>query len=271
MKCKYSSLLFAVLAILWFNNLQAQEASEEFEPMYVTISTLQSVENVNFKKWNEVEREYFDKITKNNDLIISQEVLMDYFSPNFSEVKVITFFKSWEDIETSGKVTDDLIAQHWPNEAERKAFFELQNSFYTNFHSDKIYLSSQFIKTLSTELKSKTEPRVFFSQKTILADNDDEEVYIKYKQFMENVIYKNPFILAYQPFRYYWGGDSREFIEFFVIDSLADLENSVNTNKYLLEAYLPDDAKREEFIDVFRKSISSQSSTIYKNIPSLSK
>jgi len=263
-----TSILFTGLAILCFTNFRAQNA---FEPIYVSVSTLQSVENVNFKEWLKVEEEYFNKVTKNNNLIIAQEVLVDYFSPSFNEIKLITYYKNWEDMENVIQVTDDLIEQNWPNKTERNSFFKKQNSFYTNLHSDNIFLTTKYKKEMSAELKKSIKPRVFFAQNTILADIDDEESYEIYQQYIENVVYKNQYIEAYEPFRYYWGADSRMFTEIFIVETLSDLEKGLEANKDLLKTYLPDETKREEFINSFHKSISKQTNNIYKNVPSLSK
>ncbi len=142
------------------------------------VTTLHGVENVDMNAWKRVEEEYFDKVTSKNDLIISQEVLINYFSPSLSDVKLITVYKFWEDIQNITAYREELIEQAWPDEKERKAFFEKQNSFYTNYHSNDIYTSTKYSIPLNEdEKKSTSQPFVYFEQTNILADYDGKDSY----------------------------------------------------------------------------------------------
>jgi len=272
MKSKYFSFLFLAISILFVNNTRGQDDKSNFEPVYITVRTLHGVEGSDLEEWRAVEEEYFDKVINKIDLLLSHEVLINYFDNNLSEVKIINVFNKWDDIEKIYNIRDDLIEKAWPNEDERKAFFEKQNSFYSNFHSDEIYTSTEFGKYLSPEIKKvRKESFVFFEKTSILSDYEDDDSYKYYEEYVENVIFKNPLIRAYHPYRHFWGADSREFIEMLVVDSMEDLEAVLKTNQDLLDKMVPDPLKRKEFLKIFEKAIEGQSTAIYKNIPSLSK
>jgi len=272
MKNVFPLFLIFFVSITISNQVYSQAPVVDFEPVYVLVTTLHGVENVNMNEWKAVEKEFFDKVTSKNDLIISQEVLINYFSPSLSDVKLITVYKSWVDIQNVTEYREELIKKAWPNEESRKAFFEKQNSFYTNFHSNNIYRSTKYSIPLNDdEKKSTDEPFIYFEQTNILADYDGKDSYEVYKEYLTNVIQKNKYIRAYYPYRYYLGSDSREFIEMVVVNSLVDLDKMFKKNDALLKKYIPDEEKRREFLNIYGRAIASNQDDIYVNVPSLSK
>lgn len=266
------SMLLFTLFVLSINQIKAQDIEKGFEPVFITVRTLHGVEDSDLKAWQAVEEEYFNKVVRKIDLIISHEVLINYFDNNLSNVKIITVFRKWEDIEKNNQVRDALIETGWPDEEDRKAFFEKQNSFYSNYHSDEIYTSTAYGKYLTSETKtSHKEPYLFYEKTSLLGDYEGNDSYDNYKRYVENVILKNPYIKAYHPHRHYWGADSREFIEMIVVESVNDYELALEINKKLLNELVPEKDKRKEFLKVFDKAITDINVVVYKNVPSLSK
>ena len=264
----YLSLFFIVF--VGFGALLAQEVKEENEPVYITVTTLHGADDFDIDAWKEVEEEYFEKVTSKIDLIRSHEVLMSYFSPTYSEFKVINVINSWEDIMLINEMRSVLIEEAWPDEAERKAFFEKQNSFYISKHSDEIYLTSDFSKKLVKE-PGQNRPFTFMIKTNILSDTEDEDSYANYKTYVEEIVRKNHKILAYYPFNHFWGADSREFIEIFVSDSFSEIEKAHYENNALLSKIFPDEEERKQFLSSMYSAVDSQESAFYKNVPSLSK
>lgn len=272
MKTNFCSILLLIISVFTVGYAQAQEDKSEFEPLYITVRTLHGVEGSNLQEWKAIEKEYFDKVVNKINLLVSHEVLINYFDNNISQVKIINVFKKWDDIEKIYNIRDDLIEKAWPNEEDRKKFFERQNSFYSNFHSDEIYTSTEFGKYLSPEMKNnKKKPFVFFEKTSILSDYEEDDSNKYYEKYVENVIFKNTLIKAYYPYRHFWGADSREFVEMLVVDSLEDLEEVFKINKNLLKELVPDDSKRIDFLRIFEKAIIDRKVVVYKNVPSLSK
>lgn len=262
-------ILISTLFLICFPVI-GQETEESFEPKYVTITTLHGVDGFDFEAWKEVEQEYFEKVTSKIEQIESHEVLFDYFAPQFGEIKVINVMNSWEDIIAINEARSALIEEAWPDEEERKSFFEKQNSFYKSKHSDEIFLTSPYSKDLKKET-GQNVPFIFMIKTNILSDIEDEDSYDNYKLYFEEVISKNRKILAYYPFRHFWGDDSREFVEMFVMDSFSDAELSQYESNALLSKMLPDQNDRTQFLLSLFSAIERQETSFYRNIPALSK
>ena len=269
MDLKSLSRLFLFIIFLSQSPVFGQEPIEETS-QYVTVTTLHGVDGFDFEQWKEVEKEYFEKVTSKIDLIRSHEVLMSYFAPQFAEIKVINVISSWEDIMTINEMRLALIEEAWPDEEERKAFFERQNSFYKSKHSDEIFLTSDFSKQFMPE-SGQNNPFTFMIKTNILSDIENEDSYDNYQTYVKEVVYKNEKILGYYPFRHFWGDDSREFIEIFVMDSFSDVELSQYESNALLSKIVPKEEERRDFLTSLFSAIESQTTLFYRNVPSLSK
>lgn len=270
MKSKLPFYSILILILCCSSLVNAQEGSEDKNPLYVTVTTLHGVDGFDFEAWKEVEKEYFDKVTSKIDLIHSHEVLMSYFAPQFSEIKVINVVNSWEDIMAINEMRVELIEEAWPDEEERKAFFEKQNSFYKSKHSDEIFLTSDYSKDFVKE-PGQNRPFTFMLKNNIISDFEEEDSYENYKQYIKKIIFKNSKILGYFPFSHFWGDDSREFVELFVFDSFSDIELSQYESNALLSDIISEEEERRQFIASLFSAIESHETSFYRNIPSLSK
>ena len=278
MKNKLTFLIVVFATLLLTTSAISQEKSNsdssEFEPVYITVTTLHGVGGVDLKEWKAVEQEYFDKVTSKIDILVSHEVLISNILNDFSDIKVVNVFKSWDDIQKINDIRENIIEQAWPDENIRKQFFEKQNSFYTNYHSDEIYISTKYGYGMSNEIKKENKNAfVYFVQTSTLADdnNYDKESYEYYQKYVDNIFRKNSLIKGYSAQRHLWGSDSRDFVEVFALDSTEDIKKFMVKNRELLKNYVPNEDKRKEFLDVYNKGIESRSNAIYVNVPSLSK
>jgi hypothetical protein len=120
-----------------------------------------------------------------------------------------------------------------------------------------------------------TEPMVFYVRVSHLAfpeDGKTEEIAAMMDEYNANVIAKNDVIKAYYPHRHYWGSDSRDFIEAFVVESLADVEKALDKNGELTKTHWPDDEKRKEFFAKMGKYFTGwHADYLYTHVPELSK
>jgi len=64
-------------------------------------------------------------------------------------------------------------------------------------HSDEIYVSGPFTKSLKTDSK---EPLLFYVKKNVLGNGGDG-----FKEYFEGVTMKNSFIKGYYTHRHRWG------------------------------------------------------------------
>lgn len=255
-----------VFALMFTVKLAGQGAStEEFEPVFLTVTTLNrsSDVNVDFSDWKKTEQEYYDKVTAKNDLIIGSGYYIHYFTPNDSELLLVSVFKSWEDIEKANEVTAKLVEAGWPDEAARTAFFDKQSSYYSPVHSDEIYASMNYNKPIKTDSK---EPLIYYVKTNKMGTGGSG-----YKEYFENVTMKNPFVKGFHTMRHRWGSNSRDMLEVFIFDNFGDIEKSFDENGKLEDAHWTDKEKGEEFFKKYAKLFSAHGDAIYRNVPSLEK
>lgn len=261
---------FLVLGMLIFTFLLSVNVSaqDEPKPVYITVTTMYRNLAADRTDWRKTEQEFYDKVTSKNELIIGSEILNHYFTANSSEVLFVSVYKTWEDIEKSGDISDELIKKAWPDEKARKAFFDKQRSYYITKHSDEIYTSQPMVgeKQLKTDSK---EPMIVYLRKSQLSMNGQGK---GMKEFNEKVTFKNPYVKAYYPHRHAWGSDSREFNEAIFFDSFADIEKAFDKDDELIKAAWPKETDRKAFFDEMDKAFTGlHGDYIYRNEPTMSK
>lgn len=261
---------FLVLGMLIYTFLLSinVSAQEEPKPVYIAITTMYRNQETNRADWKKTEQEYYDKVTSKNELIIGTEILNHYYTANSSEVLFVTVYKTWEDIEKSGDITDELIKKGWPDENARKAFFDKQRSYYITRHSDEIYTSQPAVgeKQLKTDSK---EPMIVYIRRSQLSMNGQGK---GMKEFNEKVTMKNPYVKGYYPYRHAWGADSRDFMEAFLFDSMSDFDKSNDKDDELIKAAWPNEADGKAFFDEMNKAFTGlHGDYIYRNEPTMSK
>ena len=261
------SLLSLTLLVIVFTITTISFAQESVpKPVFITTTTMHFNLNADGTDWLKTEKEYFDKVTSQNELVVAAHVVTHLYTEDNTEVKFVYVYNSWADIEKANEINTKLIEKNFPDEVKRKEFFDKQSSFYKKHHSDEIYQSLPFGKQPS--LKS-AKPQVFYVRNSQMALNGEGK---GYNDFAKNVIHKNSLIKAYYPHRHLWGSDNRDFIEVFVFDSLADLEKSADKNQELVVATWPDEAKRKEFFTEMNKLFTGKHGDfIYQNVPELNK
>ncbi len=225
----------------------------------------------NFNEWRAHEKEYFDKVTAKNDLIKRANVLTHYYTNDNSEVLFVSAYNSWGDIEKAGEKDNELAKAAWPDSLKRKAFFDKRVSFYTMKHSDEILTVLPNTKIFPAD----TAVHIYYvrtSHRAFPADAKPGEFQQLMTEYNQNVTAKNSLIKGYYPSRHYWGADSREFIEAFVYNSLADMEKAADATQALVAAHWPDATKRKDFLDKYNRYFENwHGDEIYRNVPALRK
>jgi len=255
-----------VFLLMLSSNLFAQDKpAEENKPVYITVTTAHrsADSDVDFSDWLKTEKEYFNKVTKKNDLIIASGVYFHYFTPDDSEMKIVNVYKTWGDIENANDANTKLIKEGWPKKEDRDVFFKKQNSYYSPMHSDEIYISTPFQKevTVTTD-----KPLIYYVKVNELGSGGDG-----FKEYFENVTMKNSFIKGYYTHRHLWGANSRDFVEVFVVENLGDIEKMFDEDSKLVKSHWEDDAKREAFFKNYVKIFAGHGDLILRNVPALQK
>lgn len=264
-KNAFFSLRMLILTFLFSMNIHAQDPPK---PVFITFTTLHRNLNTDAKDWKATEQEYFDKVTSKNDLIIGSEILTHYYTENSSEVILVNVFKTWEDIEKAGELSDELAKKAWPDEKVRTAFFDKQNSYYIPMHSDEIYSSIETIGMKEFKATTK-DPMIVYIRKSQMSMSGKGK---GMKEYNEKITLKDPFIKGYYPFRHSWGSDSRDFMEAFFYDSFADIEKSGQKQDELVKAAWPNETDSKAFFDQLKLAFTGvHGDFIYHNLPGVSK
>lgn len=246
------------------------ENQEQFQPVFITMTTAHwsADPDVDFSDWLETEKEYFEKVTKKNDLIIGSGFYTHYFTPDNSEIVMVSVYKTWEDIEKANEVNQKLIEEAWTDEDARKAFFDKQGKYYSPMHNDEIYSSMSFHKPLDNV---SDEPRIYYVKTSELA-MDGEGTAENFREYTDKVTMKNTHLKGYYTHRHRWGANSREFVEVFVFDSLSDLEKSFEEDDKRISETWTDEKERENFMKEMGKLFTGKHGDyIYRNVPELMK
>lgn len=169
-------------------------------------------------QWKAHEKEIFEKVTLKNDLIVSSNVLIHYYTNDNSEVLFASTFRTWDDIEKAAAKDEELAKAAWPDEAKRKAFFDKATSFYTSEHSDEI-------RTILPNTKpfTGTTEHIYYIRTSLRAfpsDGKPGETTELMNEYNQNVTLKNPLVKGYYPSRHRWGADGRDYVEAYVYSSL---------------------------------------------------
>lgn len=222
-------------------------------------------------EWKAHEKEYFDKVTAKNDLIAGAAVLAHFYTNDNSEIIFAAAYRTWDDIEKAATRNEELAKAAWPDEAQRKAFFDKLAAFYTSQHSDEIYSILPNTKPLAA-----TAPETVFLIQTrhraFPVDAKSEEFEALMNEYNVNVTLKNSLLTGYYPARHLWGADSRDYVEALAFASIEDMEKSGQENERLQKAHWPDEAKRNEFFAKLGKYFDAwHSDAIYKDVPELRK
>lgn len=261
---------FALFLLTVFSGFAQDNAEEEFQPVFITVTTSHwnPDPDVSFDDWMATEKEYFDKVTMKNDLILSSGYYTHYFTPDNSEILIVNVYKNWEDIEKAGEKNNELAEAAWPDENARTAFFDKQGKYYSPKHSDEIYVSLPFTMEVTD---NSDEPRIVYVRNSQMALSGEGKPGL-FKEYFEKVTKKNPLIKGYYTHRHRWGSDSQQFSEAYFFDNFADIEKSFDETEKLENQAWPDEAEREEFMKNRNKIFTGKHGDyIYMTVPGLMK
>ena len=263
------AFLLTISTFAFSQNEAAQSQDQEYQPVYITMTTTHWSGNpdTDFSDWLETEKKYFDNVTMKNDLILSSGVYTHYFTADNSEIVLVNVYKSWEDIEKANEVNQKLIEEAWPNEDERQAFFDKQASYYEPDHNDEIYQSMEWMIPESAS----NESRIFYVRTSELAMNGEGSPE-KFKEYFDKVTKKSKKLKGYYTHRHLWGTNSREFSEVFVFDKLGEIEDFFDESEELTSASWTDEKERTTFMDDMNKLFTGRHADyVYRNVPELMK
>jgi len=248
--------------------------SQTQDQLFVKVKTMHwnmDLADFSMQDWKAVELEYFNKVTLQNEYILSTTVLQHHFTGDSSEVLFITVFSSWNNIDLATQRTNELVEKAWPNEEDRKAFLKKQAKFYANEHSDEIYKSIPgAIRLEETDL-----PLLYYVRTSYYSfpeEGTKEEFQSLLNEYNEVVTNNNEFYKGYYPQMHFYGSDRTEFLEVFCAETLASLEKGIAKQGELFRAHWSDQKAQDEYNDKYGKYLTGiHSDRIFSSVPDLYK
>jgi hypothetical protein len=248
---KTTNRIIIVLAFMLFAIAPYSSAQDDSSamPQYITVTTMHwnmDNEDFNMKEWIATEKEFMDKVTKKNEHIVGASFYTHRYTPDNRELIYVQVYSDWAAIDKANDRNAELSKEAWPDEKARNAFFEKQASYYGDFHSDEIYATMSGAKNPTEALG---DDMILYVRKSHFAYPDDgsgKEFNDLRMEFTNNVIHKNELIKGYWPNGHAWGADRTEFVEAFLVNSMADLDNMFEKQGELVQAHWADEEKRKE-------------------------
>ena len=87
---------------------------------------------------NAILKEYHDKVTMKNELILHVWTMGHFFTEDSREFVTIYEFANWADITKAFDRDSELEKQAWPDAKQRADFMKKMSSYFTS-HKDAIY------------------------------------------------------------------------------------------------------------------------------------
>ncbi|RSK41880.1 hypothetical protein [Mangrovimonas spongiae] len=268
-------ILIVMVCLLLLFTAPVLSQDEQERPTYVVVTTMHwnlDYEDFDKAKWIATEKEFFDKVIKKNDHIVSAGIYTHLLSDDNSELLYVQVYNTWNDIDLAAKKNQELAESAWPDESKREAFFNKQNAYYAPMHSDEIYATMDHAKLFQGDFNDDMVVYVRKNHFDFPEDGSIEEFNSMNTEFIKNVIHKNEYIKGYYPHSHAYGANSTDFIEGFYLNSMSDLEKMFERNQELIEAHWSSEAKQKEFAKVASKYFTGKhSDAVYAVIPELRK
>jgi hypothetical protein len=240
-----------LLCLILPSTIPAQDQQQApARPQYITVTTMHwnmDYEDFDMDTWKAVEKEYFDKVTSKNELVMVAGYYTHRFTADSRELLSVTGYANWEDIDKATARNQELAKEGWPDDEERKTYFKKRNAYYADFHSDEIYAPMD--NAIPHDRKS--TPIVLIRRNHFKFSDgvSTEEFNTHHKNIVDNVIQKNEYLKGYYPNAHVWGADRTENVEAFFVASMADLDAMFDKNEELINEKWPTDEDKDKMLE----------------------
>jgi len=135
--CKNFSMV--LLFILLFASTSAISQPSCGNIIVINNAELSLTGEGSFAEFDSLNSLYNKNVLAKNELIISYKTYSHWFGHNNRDFITMSEVKSWEDVIAVNQRNTELFKEAWATEAERKAFNDANNKYFTGKHSDEIY------------------------------------------------------------------------------------------------------------------------------------
>ena len=245
-----NQIIIALAFVLFFIPSTFSQDENAKRPEYITVTTMHwnmDNENFNMKDWIATEKEYMDKVTKKNEHLMNASFYMHRYTPDNRELVYVQTYANWEAIDKAGERNSELEKEAWPDKEARNAYFDKRNAYYDDFHSDEIYATMSGAKVMT---EAPGDDMILYVRKSHFAfpeDGSQKEFDELRNEFLKNGTHKNELIKGYYPNAHAWGTDRTEYVEGFMVNSMADLDKMFDRQGELFQAHWTDEDARKEY------------------------
>ena len=134
--CKTVSM---VLLVFLFTGVMAIAQPSGGNVIVINNAEASLITDGDFAEFDSLNSLYNKNVFAKNELIITYRTYRHMFGHNNRDFITMTEVKSWEDVIAASQRNAELFEEAWATEAERKAFNDAYNKYFTGQHSDEIY------------------------------------------------------------------------------------------------------------------------------------
>ena len=134
--CKTVSM---VLLVFLFTGVMAIAQPSGGNIIVINNAEASLITDGSFAEFDSLNSLYNKNVLAKNELIITYRTYGHWFGHNNRDFITMTEVKSWEDVIAANQRNTELFEEAWATEAERKAFNDAYNKYFTGQHSDEIY------------------------------------------------------------------------------------------------------------------------------------
>ena len=132
-----SGMVVAITLLANTENVQAQAPANHVYHVNTQYASA-GLDSVGRAERNALLKEYHDKVTMKNELILHVWTMGHFFTEDSREFVQIYEYASWGDITKAFDRDTELEKQAWPDAKQRDAFMKKMGSYFTH-HKDAIY------------------------------------------------------------------------------------------------------------------------------------
>jgi len=128
------SALFLLLSLV---NIKAQDESDQHVVTVTTFHLKFPLDGTN-KEFNDIWKDYFDKVLSKSSEVINRSVYRHFWGSDNTQLVLVSEFKNLQDLMALEKTEDDLFTKAYPNKDDQDKFNKTFRKYVGN-HSDEIY------------------------------------------------------------------------------------------------------------------------------------
>jgi hypothetical protein len=129
-------LLIVAALVCCFSSVSAQQAQGNVFILYTVERAFP--EGGSRAEFDSLTQVYAEKVTKKNELILSQRILRHWWGSDSRQFVVVAEVKDWDAVEKANAREDELFKKAFSKE-EQDRFNKAYNKYFTGKHSDEIY------------------------------------------------------------------------------------------------------------------------------------